>query len=386
MPDPGAGRINARLQSELDELRARSQWRELTTLRGIDLCSNDYLGLSSDPRLRKALAAAVRDDDRLASTGSRLLSGNHVRWEELEAEFARFVGAEASVFFTSGYLANVGLLSALLRPEDTVFSDASNHASLIDGIRLSRARKVVFPHLDLNHLETCLKTAHGASDRFVVLEGIFSMDGDHAPIGAVIDLCNRYDATLIVDEAHSTGVDGPGGRGIVAAAGRPRCVLATIHTCGKALASMGAFVAGSRALCDFLINRARTFIFSTALPPYCAGQIRTAIGLAREAEDKRAHLADVASGLRARLRQEGFDTGRSDSQILPVILGSNEAALGTVASLVASGFAVRAIRPPTVPVGSARLRLSLTATIGAGQVDALVAALIRERKARAVRE
>src|SRR5262249_33016653 len=213
--------------------------------------------LSTHPRLKEAIAAALEEDARFASTGSRLLSGHDRRWDQLESEFAEFVGADAALYFPSGYAANTGLLSSVLKPGDTVFSDAANHASLIDGIRLSYARRVIFPHLDLNYLEDALQSETGSGEKLDVVESIFSMEGDRAPLADLTALCDRFDASLVVDEAHATGVEGNGGRGLVHASGRPASALATVHTCGKAFASMGAFVAGSRTLRDFLINHAR---------------------------------------------------------------------------------------------------------------------------------
>lgn len=375
-----------RLKAELAALREQDQFRQLSIPAGIDLGSNDYLGLSSHPRLKDAIVEAVKNDPRVASTGSRLLSGNSERWEKLEEEFAAFIGAEAALYFPSGYAANIGLLGSVLKRTDTVFSDSGNHASIIDGIRLSFARKVVFPHLDLENLEQALQRAGGTGDRFVVIESVFSMDGDRAPLQDLIALCKRYDAALIVDEAHSIGVDGPEGRGMVASIGRSHSILATVHTCGKALASMGAFVAGSRTLRDFLINRARTFIFTTALPPYCAAQIREALKLARQADAERGRLRELSEYLRQRLQAAAFDTGRSDSQIVPLIVGSSEGALRFASAVSAAGFAVRAIRPPTVPAGTARLRLSLNAKLSFGDLDTVTEALVAARESEVVRK
>lgn len=355
-----------RMKAELAALRAADQFRELASPTGVQLNSNDYLGLSSHPRLEQAIVRALEKDDRFASTGSRLLSGNHARWEELEAEFAAFVGAEASLYFPSGYAANMGLLSSVLKPQDVVFSDASNHASLIDGIRVSRARKVVFPHLDLNFLEDALLKNEGAARKVVVVESIFSMDGDHAPIGKFAMLCERFGAALIVDAAHSVGVE---------LRGQPD-ILAGVYPCGKALTSMGAFVAGSSTLREYLINHARTFIFSTALPPYCAAHVREAIGLVRAADREREHLQALSRYLREKLRAAGFDIGGSDSQIVPIILGSNESALQFAAAAQAAGFAIRAIRPPTVPAGKARLRVSLNARLSVEDLDRFVEAIL----------
>ena len=368
-----------RLAEDLAALRAADQLRDLTIPSGIQLNSNDYLGLASHSRLKAAIQRAIREDDRVASTGSRLLSGNHERWDRLETEFAEYVGAEAALYFPSGYAANVGLLSSVLKQGDNVFSDAGNHASLIDGIRLSRAQKVIFPHLDLNFLECALQRASSsAGEKFVVIERIFSMEGDRAPLDELTLLCERYAAWLIVDEAHSTGVDEPIGR-----SGR---LLATVHTCGKALASMGGFVAGSQTLRDFLINHARTFIFATALPPYCAAHVYEAMLLAREAAGARKQLVELSTYLRERMHLLGFDTGRSDSQIIPLVLGSNDTALGFATALSAAGFAVRAIRPPTVPAGTSRIRISLNAKLSKGDMDSFVHALAAAREGEVVRE
>ncbi|HUZ47983.1 MAG TPA: 8-amino-7-oxononanoate synthase [Terriglobia bacterium] len=369
-----------RLASELASLQSQSGLRRLARIEGINLFSNDYLGLSRDPRLRDAVAAALAAGLPVASTGSRLLSGNAAVWEELEAEFAGFIGAEAALFFSSGYAANVGLLAALLRPEDTVFSDQSNHASLVDGILLSRARKVIFPHLDLNFLEDALaRSSASGGEKFIVVESVFSMDGDRAPLDDLLDLAERFGAELIVDEAHATGVFGPRGRGLVAAAGGARQVLATVHPCGKALALAGGFVCCSETLKQYLVNRARPFIFSTALPPYFAAQIRRAVAIVSEADQERSHLQELAGFLRRELQRGGFDTGRSDSQIVPVILGGNDTAVHYADELCRAGFAVRPIRPPTVPAGTSRLRLSLNANLTTEILEKLASVLASAR-------
>jgi 8-amino-7-oxononanoate synthase len=370
------------LRAELDRLEAQSQLRRLGQLQGVNLSGNDYLGLSTDPRLSRAVAAALEAGTPVASTGSRLLSGNAVEWERLESEFARFVGTEAALFFSSGYAANIGLLGAILRPDDTVFSDESNHASLIDGIRLSRARKVIFPHLDLDYLEDALRRSDSAGHRFIVVESLFSMEGDRAPIADLLRLAGRFGAELIVDEAHATGVYGPRGRGLVAAANGNDRVFASVHTCGKALASAGAFVCGSETLKQFLVNRARTFIYSTALPPYFAAQISKAVEIVAEAEDKRRRLEELAGFLRVRLHEAGFDIGTSDTQIVPLLLGGNDTAIHYARELNRQGFAVRPIRPPTVPEGTSRLRLSVTTKLSEEILDRLVKALAAARDAQ----
>ena len=379
-------RINRRMAADLEALRERNQFRELASPPGIQLSSNDYLGLSSHPGLKDAIARALEEDDRVSSTGSRLLSGNSERWEQLEQRFAEFVGTEAALYFPSGYAANMGLLSSILKDGDTVFSDSANHASLIDGIRLSRANRVIFPHSDLGYLEESLRRTRGQGEKIIVVESVFSMDGDRAALRELIALCERYGATLIVDEAHAIGVEGLGGRGLVHAIREGDHVLATVHTCGKALASMGAFVAGSRTLRDYLINHARTFIFTTALPPYCAAQIQEALSLSITADADRDHLCELSRHLRKRLKEAGFETPRSNSQIIPLILGSNDAAVRFAAAMNAAGFAVRAIRPPSVPAGTSRLRLSLHSKLSFADMDAFTEALVAVRESEVVPE
>jgi 8-amino-7-oxononanoate synthase len=363
----------ARMDQELGNIRKQSQLRTLETLEGINLCSNDYLGLASDATFKQAVIDAVSQAASVGASGSRLLSGNRAEWERLESEFARFAGTEAALYFGSGYAANVGLLSSILRPGDTIFSDALNHASLIDGMRLSGARKIIYPHRDLQALEGSLSETGGASGvRVIVSESVFSMEGDVAPIDALLRLAQEYEAELVLDEAHATGVGGPQGRGMAVGYGCEREVLSIVHTCGKALASAGAFVCGGATLKNFLVNRARTFIFSTAMPPYLAGQIQAALDCARRADGKRLHLRTIAEALRQGLEARGILFGSSTTQIVPVFVGSNEMALHAAAHLQANGFAAKAIRPPTVPAGTARIRVSLTCRITMEDIHRLV--------------
>jgi 8-amino-7-oxononanoate synthase len=368
------------LHHGLSALEARSQRRSLAEIHGVNFCSNDYLGLAGNPALRAAVVEAVRSAERVGGTGSRLLSGQTEEWRELEDEFAKFAGTESALFFTTGYAANLGLLSSLVGKDDVVFSDECNHASLIDGMRLSGARKVIYPHLNLNALEDALRQAVGAPcRRVIVTESVFSMDGDIAPLVELVTLAEKYDAALILDEAHATGVHGPAGHGLAAAAGISSKVLAIIHTCGKALASAGAFVCGPAVLKEHLLNHARTFIFSTALPPYFAGQIKAALDLAEGMDAERASLLQRAATLRAALQSEDFDTAGTASQIVPVILGHNDATLDAAEHLQREGFAVRGIRPPTVPEGGSRLRLSLTTRISQEELSRLVHSLVAWR-------
>jgi 8-amino-7-oxononanoate synthase len=372
--------MNQRILAELSDLESRAEMRHLEPVQGIELSSNDYLGLATDPRMKRAVLEGLNSTARIASTGSRLLSGHEQVWTVLEHDFAQWVGAEAALYFTSGYAANVGLLSALLRPEDVAFSDSANHASLIDGMRLAKCRHVIFPHLDLTFLEDELRrNAFLPGARVIVVESIFSMEGDRAPLADLAALADRYAAELIVDEAHATGVSGPRGSGCAAEAGLSTRVLATVHTCGKALAAAGAFVCGSDNLRRFLINRARTFIFSTGLPPYFASQVAAGMNFSKEMDSERDHLIGLSSFLRDEFQKNGFDAGSSDSQIVPVVLGSNDAAIHFADYLRNRGFGVRAIRPPTVPAGTARLRLSLTAKLSTEILAELVAAMVQAR-------
>jgi 8-amino-7-oxononanoate synthase len=391
--------LGGELERGLRELESRSQRRSLSEIAGVNLCSNDYLGLAEDPRLREAVLEAVRVAPRVGGTGSRLLSGHLRVWDEVESEFAEFAGTEAALYFGSGYAANVGLLTAILGKDEVVFSDELNHASLIDGARLSGARKIVYPHLDLNALEGLLRWSDGigrGGRKFVVTETVFSMDGDVAPVAELAALCERFGASLILDEAHATALHGPGGRGIAAGTladleekkklnaespeldsqrSRKRLesgrVFAVVHTCGKALASAGAFVCGSAVLREHLVNHARTFLFSTAMPPYMAGQVRAALRLAMGMGVERVELLERSRRLAAGLRVAGYDTAGCASQIVPVVVGENKEALALAECLQGHGFAVKAIRPPTVKAGQARVRLSITAAIADGDLKRL---------------
>jgi 8-amino-7-oxononanoate synthase len=384
MPGDVLSAWKAKLGKGLRTLEQQHQHRTLAEIQGVNFCSNDYLGLAEHPALREAVVHAAKNASRVGGTGSRLLSGQTEGWRELEEEFAGFAQMEAALFFGSGYAANVGLLSSLVGPDDVVYSDVLNHASLIDGMRLSRARKVIYPHLNLSALEESLRHDAGAPwRRIIVTESVFSMNGDVAPLKEMAALAEKFGAAMIVDEAHATGVHGEGGTGLAAQPEILPQVLATIHTCGKALGSAGAFVCGPAVLKDHLINHARTFIFSTALPPYFAEQIGAALKLAQGMDVERQALLARASGLIQVLQHEGFDTAGSDSQIVPVVLGKNEDTLDAAEHLQREGFAVRAIRPPTVPVGHGRLRLSLSTRIAEEELVRLVKCLVawRERQA-----
>jgi 7-keto-8-aminopelargonate synthetase-like enzyme len=280
------------------------------------------------------------------------------------------------LYFGSGYAANIGLLTSLAGKNDVIFSDASNHASIIDGIRLSGARKVIYSHRDLNALEMALKENYSKPGRkLIVTETIFSMDGEIAPVNEIVALAEKYGANVLVDEAHATAVHGAGGRGIAAQFLADGRVLAAMQTCGKALASAGAFVCGPAVIREHLINHARTFIFSTAMPPFMAEQIRAALRIAAGMDTERAALHSRSQHFAKSLQRDGWETLGTTTQIVPAVIGANDAAVAAAGFLQRAGFAVRAIRPPTVPTGSARLRFSVTHKISGAELEKLVAAL-----------
>ncbi|HXM90480.1 MAG TPA: 8-amino-7-oxononanoate synthase [Candidatus Dormibacteraeota bacterium] len=376
MPSEFNDSLLAELEAGLRELESRSQRRTLVEISGVNLCSNDYLGLADNPALKQTVTEAMVKAARIGGTGSRLLSGHAAVWNELEEEFAAFAGSEAALYFGSGYAANIGLLTSLANKNDVIFSDALNHASIIDGIRLSGARKVIYPHRDLNALESSLKENQSVPGRkLIVTETVFSMDGDVALLDAIVALAEKHGASVIVDEAHATAVHGPGGRGIAPQLLADGRVLAAMHTCGKALASAGAFVCGPAVLREHLINHARTFIFSTAMPPYMAEQIRAALRLAAGMDKERAELLSRSRNFAKSLQHDGWATLATTTQIVPAVIGANDAAVAAAEFLQRAGFAVRAIRPPTVPPGSARLRFSVTHKISAAELERLAAAL-----------
>jgi 8-amino-7-oxononanoate synthase len=376
MPSEFNDSLLAGLQAGLRELESRSQRRTLVEISGVNLCSNDYLGLADNLTLKQTVIEAVMKAARIGGTGSRLLSGHAAVWNELEEEFAAFARSEAALYFGSGYAANIGLLTSLADKTDVIFSDALNHASIIDGIRLSGARKTIYSHRDLNALESSLKENQSKPGRkLIVTETVFSMDGDVVPLDAIVALAEKYGACVIVDEAHATAVHGPDGRGIAAQFLADGRILAAMHTCGKALASAGAFVCGTTVLREHLINHARIFIFGTAMPPYMAEQIRAALRLAAGMNTERADLLSRSQDFAKSLQRDGWETLGTTTQIVPAVIGANDAAVAAAEFLQRSGFAVRAIRPPTVPPGTARIRFSVTHKITAAELEKLASAL-----------
>ena len=357
-------------------LEAGGLLRSLRPPAGIDLSSNDYLGLARHPRLIEQFIEGVRREG-CGSTGSRLLRGERQAFDDVERRFADFKGADRALYFSTGYLANLAVLTALPEAGDVILSDASNHASLIDGARLSRARTIVFPHNDVDAVRQALDGLPAGGVRFVVVESLFSMDGDVAPLAAYADLCAAAGAVLVVDEAHAVGVFGPRGTGLSEDIGvrHPSDPYVTINTVGKALGASGAFVAAPAWAIEYLVQRARPFIFSTAAPPAIAAAVHASLDLVRDEPERRARLLARSRYLRDALRAAGIDAPAGTSQIIPVYLGDNQRACLVAEALQRDGFDVRAIRPPSVPSGTARLRLSLNAELPEATLDRFVAAL-----------
>jgi glycine C-acetyltransferase/8-amino-7-oxononanoate synthase len=361
------------IQERLDDLRERGLYRRMRLVSGpqgprvlldgkpvLLLCSNNYLGLADHPRVREAAAeAAMRYG--VGAGASRLISGNMTVHRRLEAELADFEGSEACLLFGSGYLANAGIISTLAREGDVVLSDSLNHASIVDGCRLAKARTFVYDHCDVEHLEYGLREAAGRA-ALIVTDGVFSMDGDVAPLPEIVELARRYDARVMVDEAHGTGALGPGGRGAVAAAALEDEVDVVVGTLGKSLGSYGAYVCCDSEMAEYLVNSARTLIFSTALPPPAVAGALAALDLLRSSPQRVDKLQRNARVLRESLREEGLHTGESDTQIVPLVVGDAAAAMTACEKALKKGVFAQAIRPPTVPDGTSRLRLAVMAS------------------------
>ncbi len=330
------------------------------------LCSNNYLGLADHPKVRGAAAdAALRWGT--SSGASRLISGNMSIHAELERRLAEFKGKPAALLFGSGYLANTGTIAALVSRDEVVFSDELNHASIIDGCRLARAETFVYRHADTEHLRWGLRKA-GDRASLIVTDGVFSMDGDLAPLEELAELAERHRCRLLVDEAHATGCVGPGGRGSVAAAGLSDRVDLVMGTLGKALGSYGAYVCGSAQMVDYLVNSARPLIFSTALPPPAIAAASAALELVVKRPKQVERLAGNAAVLRESLGSQGLSLGASQTQVVPVLVGEAGAAMELCERALSHGVFAQAIRPPTVPAGTSRLRLTAMATHRVGDL------------------
>lgn len=338
----------------LPALGGRFTWNGRVTL---NFSSNDYLDLARAVELKAAACAAI-ERYGCGATASRLMAGHTEMHARLEARIAEWTGMEAALVFGTGFQSNLGVLTALTAAGDLIFSDRLNHASLIDGCRLSKATVYRFGHNDVDDLASLLRRHTTRGRRFIVTESVFSMDGDIAPLRELRQLADAYEAGLIVDEAHALGVFGPNGAGVARAAGvRPDVLVGTM---GKSLGSFGGFVAASRPVVEVLVNRARSFIYSTGLPPASAAAAIAAIDLLHQRPHLGGELLALAGAFHAQLTNAGLSAGTAVSQILPIVLGANETVMRVAQHLADDGLLVTGIRPPTVPDGTSRLRLSLT--------------------------
>jgi 8-amino-7-oxononanoate synthase len=380
-PPPLAERLAAELEA-LERAGLRRRLRPLASAPDVEVevdgrrallfASNNYLGLATHPALRAAAAAAV-ERWGCGTGASRLIAGHSELHAEVEAKVAALKGTEAALLFPSGYQANAGAITALVGPGDHVFSDALNHASIIDGCRLSRARVHVYPHADPAALDALLAAAPRGGRRLVVTDTVFSMDGDRAPLAALVDAAERHGADVMVDEAHATGVLGARGAGLAEAEGLGARIAVHMGTLGKALGSAGAYIAGSRALVELLVNRARSFVFTTGLAPAAVAAAGAALDVVAAEPERRRRVAEHGARLRAGLRALGLDAP-GDTHVVPVVIGDNARTVALAEALLARGVLVAAVRPPTVPAATARIRATPMATHAPADVDRALAA------------
>lgn len=380
------------IDDELASLERQQLRRRLSTRNGpqsarmtldgrelINFGSNDYLALAADPRLAEAAAQSIAHEG-WGSGASPLVTGHATPHERLARRLAAFEGTESALVFSSGFTANAGTIAALVGPGDVVYCDRKNHASLFDGCRLSRADVRVYPHTDCERLAALLDDSNKYRRRLIVTDGLFSMDGDLAPLPELTELAERHSAMLLVDEAHATGVFGVNGRGAAEHFGVEDRVHVRIGTLSKALGCIGGFVAGSRSLVEWLVNRARPYVFSTASPAATAAAAIAAVDIVQQEPQRRQRLLARSQELRAELVQQGWNIGESASQIIPVVVGDPERALRMSADLRERGLFAPPIRPPTVPEGEACLRISLTF----GHTEAMIEALLTALRGRAI--
>lgn len=369
------------IDDEIENLKRESLYRRLRLIEGeqgpvvtidgrevLNFCSNNYLGLANHPALCAAAKNAI-DRYGCGAGASRLISGNMTLHEELETKIAELKGTEAALVFNSGFQANTGILSTLVGAGDVILSDSLNHASIIDGCRLSRAKVMVYTHCDLEELEHGLKNSPAKARRLVLTESLFSMDGDEAPLAEIVGLAERHGAIVMVDEAHATGVFEPNGAGLVAKLGLGDRVLVQMGTLGKALGGFGAYVAGRKTLRELLINRCRSFIFTTALPPAVMAMALAAIDLVQREPERRQALRDNCELLGTGLKSMGYSLANSRSQILPLMIGDAAQCMKLSDELLERGVFAQGIRPPTVPEGTSRLRITLMATHTRQHID-----------------
>ncbi|MDH2404703.1 8-amino-7-oxononanoate synthase [Bradyrhizobium sp. JR1.5] len=368
----------------LHALKVDNRLRGLKPRAGIDFASNDYLALASAPRMKKAVYAALEAGTPIGAGGSRLLRGNCDEHETLEAEAAQFFGAETALFLGGGYIANFAVLTTLPQRSDLLVLDSLVHASIHEGARAGRAEFRISDHNDAQSVEDTIRDwrAEGGTGRvWIVAESLYSMDGDFAPLEGLVAIADRYDAFLMVDEAHATGVYGEQGRGLTAPyEGRDN--LLVVHTCGKALGAAGALVTASGVLRDFMVNRCRPFIFATAPSPLMAVAVREALFILQHEPERQQRLAKLVAFTHREMGLRGWRSP-SASQIVPYIVGDNARAMRLASRLQARGFDIRGIRPPTVPADTARLRISLTLNVGEDDVRAMLDALFEETRGEA---
>ncbi|PQM26595.1 8-amino-7-oxononanoate synthase [Sphingopyxis lindanitolerans] len=359
----------------LAALAADDRRRALAPRAGTDFASNDYLALAGSYALNEALAAGVARGLPAGSGGSRLLRGNHEEHEALEAHAARHYGSEAALFFPTGFAANAALFATLPQRGDLVVHDELIHASAHDGMKLGRAGRVDARHNDAQAFDDIIarwRRGGGSGTPWIAVESLYSMEGDRAPLADLAAVAGRHDAVLVVDEAHATGVYGPAGQGLAHDLA-PCDNLITLHTCGKALGCEGALLCGPAIVRDFIVNRGRPFIFSTAPSPLMASLVRQALEIVANEPERSARLHGLVRHAEMRLAALGLPA--SGSQIIPVVIGDNARTMRIAAALQAAGFDVRGIRPPTVPHGTARLRIAITLNVGEREVDAMTGAL-----------
>ena len=372
--------LHQEINRHLGEIKEQGLYRQLSEPKGIDFSSNDYLGLSKDSSLRNTILQALQKNYQeypLSSPASRLLRGHTDLHRRVETRLARFKGAEDALLFSSGYQANIGLLTTLIGPQDRVLSDAHNHASIIDGLRLSRCETLIFPHLSISDVKSLLAQPNPRGRTFLVTESIFSMDGDVAPLLDYADLVKRYGAELIVDDAHATGIFGQDhGSGLLENFGIQNRALASVSTFGKAFGLFGACVAGPSWLIEYLVNHCRTFIFTTSVPPLLLVGIETVLDIIETQSERRLRVLELSNRLRSQLKAGGINVGKGWGPIVPIIIGSNQVTLDVAKRLQTAGFDIRAIRPPTVPTGTERLRISVHADHSEQEIDELGSALL----------
>lgn len=362
-------------RADLAALAAQSRRRTLAPRAGRDFASNDYLGLADSEALRAALAAGIERGLPAGSGGSRLLRGNHAEHEALEAHAARHYGSEAALFFPTGFAANAALFATLPQRGDLVVHDALIHASAHDGMKLGRAGTIAAAHNDAQSFDDAItnwRATGGTGTPWIAVESLYSMDGDRAPLIDLAAVADRHDAVLVVDEAHATGVFGPGGAGLAHGLAR-RDNLITLHTCGKALGAEGALLCAPAIAIDFIVNRGRPFIFSTAPSPLMAWLVRQAIEIVANEPERQARLHSLVRHAAERLVPLGIPA--SGTQILPVIIGDNDRTMRIAGSLQNAGFDIRGIRPPTVAQGTARLRIAITLNVDEDNIDDMADAL-----------